>query len=95
MARKEAFIERMLARLDAARLEINTLIAREDQVAAAAYAEYSHHVNEMQQRCEALRAVIKKFQSCRDEEAETLQSGLETAWEILAQTLESARARFC
>lgn len=92
---KEAFIRGMSARLNEVNLEIDALIARENQIGAAGYAEYTRCINAMRQYCGALRTILEKFRGCRnDEDAETLKSSLKIVWEILAQTLISARERF-
>lgn len=96
MVTKEAFVRGMHTRLNEANLEIERLITREDRIDAAAYAEYTHHINVLRHRCNALHCALEKFQACHDsgDEAKILKSSVDTAWEILAQTLASARERF-
>lgn len=96
MVTKEAFMRGMHARLNEANLDIELLIAREDRIDAAAYAEYTHHINTLRHRCNALQRALEKFQACHEngDEAKILQSSVDTAWEILAQTLASAREHF-
>lgn len=94
MAAREAFIREMHIRLDKANHEVDDLVAKEEHVAAAAYAEYTRYIGDCRQRREELLAALEKFRECPDDSLEDMRLGLETAWELLSQELDSAREKF-
>ena len=94
MAAREAFIEKMQARLDEVHREIGELTAKGSHIDAAAYAQYTHYLADCRQRREELLLALTKYRECRDDSLEDMKLSLETAGEILAQALDSVRGKF-
>jgi uncharacterized coiled-coil DUF342 family protein len=94
MSTKDEYIRKMHSRLDQLNSEIDRLVARKDQLQEAGHSEFNKQMEELRHRREDAMEKLKQLQGASESAWGDIKSGIEMAWEALAQATESARSRF-
>ena len=94
MSDKSAYREKLEARLDQWRAEIDKLQAKAAEASADARKEYEDQVDELRKQQDAAREKLKELDKASDDAWEDLKAGFEKAWDNLGDAVESARERF-
>jgi len=80
-----------LIKLDA---KIDAMAANLKQASAEVQSDYESRLNELRERRQVLDQKLTEFQQASESAFETLKSGLETAWQDLADTFQSMHDDF-
>lgn len=94
MISKDEYVRKMHSQLDQLSNEIDRLVDKRDQIEEAGRAEFAKHLEDLQRRRDEVRDRLQSIQQAGENAWEDMQSGLELAWEAIAQALDSARSRF-
>ncbi len=91
---RDAFVQKLKAKIDEWNAEIDRLNARAEQAEADAKMEYLQQVDEIKKhRADALQK-MEKLQESGEGAWEDMKSGVEMAVDSMIQAVKSARERF-
>lgn len=94
MDEKSAYRQKLEARFDQWRAEIDKLQAKATEAGADARLEYQEEIEKLRDQQEDARAKLDELDNASDEAWEDLKSGIENAWDDLGEAVKSARERF-
>ena len=94
MNQRDAYVEKMKAKLDEWNAEIDKLAARADQADAQAKIAYRKQLNELRTKRRDLEEKIGAVQQAGEGAWEDLKQGLENSWEILKASVSKAKSEF-
>ncbi|MCT4685074.1 MAG: hypothetical protein N4A39_15220 [Roseicyclus sp.] len=94
MSDKTAYREKLEARLDQWRAEIDKLQAKAAEASADARKEYEDQLTELRQQQDAAREKLKELDEASDDAWDDIKDGVEKAWAKLGDAVTSARERF-
>jgi F0F1-type ATP synthase membrane subunit b/b' len=94
MSDKSAYREKLEARLEQWRAEIDKLQAKAAEASADARREYDDQVAELRKQQEEARDKLKELDEASDDAWEDMKGGFEKAWDKLGDAVKSARERF-
>jgi uncharacterized coiled-coil DUF342 family protein len=94
MSKKDAFVEKLKARLDEWSAELDNLEAKAGKVDADARIEYEDQIKALRQQRDSVKAKLVEIQSAREDAWEDLQKGLDSMLDALQEGLEKATSRF-
>lgn len=91
---REDTLRKMHSKLDQWNHEISQMMARKDQIAESAKAEFNRHLDDLKKHRDQARQQIAQVEQASESAWKDVKSGFELAWEALAQAIESARSRY-
>jgi hypothetical protein len=92
--KRDAYVEKLKAKLDEWNAEIDKLQAKADQASAEAEIEMQKNIEELKaQRAEA-RQKLDDLSRSGSGAWEDLKAGVDKAWHALGESIKSARSRF-
>src|SRR6056297_2046857 len=91
---KDAYRQKLEARLDQWRAEIDKLQAKAAEAGADARVEYEKQVDELREKQDEAREKLKELDNASDDAWQDIKEGVEKAWESLGDAVKSARERF-
>jgi ParB-like chromosome segregation protein Spo0J len=94
MISKDEYVRKMHSKLDQLSNEIDRMVDKRERIEEAGRAEFANHLENLQRRRDEVREGLQSIQQAGENAWEDMQSGLELAWEAIAQALDSARNRF-
>lgn len=94
MEDKNAYRQKLEARLDQWRAEIDKLEAKAAEARADARIEYEKQIEKLRGKQEDARRKLEELDKASGEAWKDLKSGLETAWDDLGRAVKSAVDRF-
>lgn len=94
MSQKDAYVQKLKARLDEWSGEIDSLKVKADEASADAKIEYYEQIEELHNRQEDVRNKLEELEKAGDDAWEDLKAGAESAWDALNQAVSSAMSRF-
>lgn len=94
MSQKEDLENKLQARLDEYRAEIDRLKALADRAGAEIQLEYYKQIESLRENQEVAKTKLDEFKSAGDGAWEDLKDGVESAWNDLGEALKSAISRF-
>ena len=94
MTTKDDYIKKMHSRLDQINNEIDKLVARKEQLEEVGRAEFMKQMDDLRHRRDEALEKLRQIQDASGSAWEDIKSGLEMAWDSIAQAIESARRRF-
>ena len=94
MPDKDAYVQKLHARLDEWNAEIDRLKAKVDKAEAEARLEYQKEVEILQQRSQEVEKKLAEVRQAGEGAWEDLKSGIQSAWDSMEEALKSARSRF-
>ena len=94
MSDKSAYRQKLEARLDQWRAEIDKLQSKAEEAGADARIEYEDQLKRLQTRQDEARQKLKGLDDTSDDAWKDLKSGIEKAWDDLGSAVKNARKRF-
>ena len=94
METKDAYREKLEARLDQWQAEIDKLAAKADEAKADAKLKYLRQVEELRAMQDKARDQLEDLSNAQDAAWKDLKSGIESAWNELGKAVKSASERF-
>ena len=91
---KDAYKQKLKARLDQWRADIDRLEAKAAEARADARLKYQSEVRDLRAMQDEAREKLKQLSKAQGEAWRDLQSGFETAWDALGQAVRRATDRF-
>lgn len=91
---RDEYVRKMHAKLDQWNNEIESLVARKDQIEESARAEFGTRLEDLRSRRDAARKQLDQMQQASESAWQDMKAGLELAWDAIAQAVESARSRY-
>lgn len=92
MNRRDEFVEQMKARLDEWNAEIDALSERARRAGAEAQTRYQEDIERLKQRRDETRRRLEALQFAGEAAWDSLQQGLEEAWELMRKAWRDASA---
>ena len=94
MKNKEAYIQKLHAKIDEWNADIDKLTAKASQVEAESRIEYQKQIEALKEKRDDIEKKAAEI-SCSGEAAlGDLQAGIELAWEAMNEAIKSATSRF-
>ena len=91
---KEAYVQKLNAKMDEWNAEIHKLEAKADQAEAEAKIEYEKQLEDLRAKRKDLEDKIENLQQAGEIAWEDLKAGIESAWDSLGNAVNSAVSRF-
>ena len=94
MPDKDAYVQKLHAKIDEWNAEIDKLKAKAEQAEAESRIEYQNQIEGLQQKRKAVAERLEKARDAGEGAWEDLKSGLQSAYDAMEGALKSARSRF-
>lgn len=94
MGMKEAYQQKLEAKLDEWTAEINKMKAKADKADADAQLEYYKQIEELRSKQETAQEKLEELKEAGEDAWEDLKAGMDSAWNSLGNALKSATSRF-
>lgn len=94
MKEKDAFVQKLHAKLDEWNAEIDMLKAKADKAEADSQAEYHKQIEVLREKRKDAESKIRDVVEAGDGALEDLKSGVQGAWDSMEEALKSARSKF-
>ena len=94
MDKKEAYQDKLQARLDEWKAEIAKLRAKADGAQANARLKYMEEVDELRAHQKKAEARMEELQRAQGEAWKDMKSGMEAAWDEMGDAMKRAWKRF-
>jgi len=94
MSMKDAYQQKLQARLDEWNADIDKLKARADKAEASVKLGYYEQIEDLKMKQEAAREKLAELKLASDDAWEDLKAGAESAWDSLGEAVKSASSRF-
>lgn len=94
MSEKEAYQEKLQAKLDQWRAEIDKLEAKIDQAKADAKINYQKQIEELRAKYGAAKEKLAEVKQAGDGTWKNFKRGIENTWKELGDAVDSAIAKF-
>ncbi len=91
---RDAYIQKLKAKLDEWNAEISILAAKAEQAGAEAKIEYHRQLDDLRAKRRELEGKISELQEAGESAWEDLKQGLENSWEILKISFTKAKSEF-
>jgi uncharacterized coiled-coil DUF342 family protein len=92
--KRDAYVQKIKARVDEWNAEIDRLSARAEQAEADARIQYDEEIQTLKKFRDDTRNKLEKLEKSGDDAWEDLKSGAEMAFEAMNEAINSARKRF-
>jgi predicted nucleic acid-binding Zn-ribbon protein len=90
---KNAYVEKMKARLDELRAEINKLGPKADKAKADVRTKYEKEIEDFRRKRKDLARKLKEIENASDSAWRDLKKGLENSFETLKKSFAQAREK--
>lgn len=94
MSMKQAYVEKVQARLNEWDAEIEKLKARAEGAEADAKIEYHEQIETLREEQREAQAKLDELRAAGDNAWEDMKAGVQQAWDSLEHAAEKARSRF-
>jgi hypothetical protein len=94
MSSKDAYVEKLHAKIDEWNADIDKLIARADLAKAESKIEYHRQIDQLKQKRRTIEEQLAEINRAGDDAWEDIKSGIDLAWKALNEAIASARSRF-
>jgi chromosome segregation ATPase len=91
---RDAYVEKMKAKLDEWNAEIDKLKARLDQADAESKVEYNRRLEDLRDKRRDVQNRIDEIQRAGENSWDDLKQGLENSWDILKKSVTRAKSEF-
>ncbi len=92
--KREAYIQKLKAKLDEWNAEIDKLAAEVDQAEADSKIEYDKRLEDLRARRKDLEEKLAELQQAGDSAWNDLKKGVENSWIILKESMAKAKSEF-
>jgi len=94
MTDKDAYVQKLHAKLDEWDAEIDKLKAKADKAGADSRAEYQKQIEALREKRKNAETKIREVFGAGEGALEELKSGVQGAWDSMEEALKSARSKF-
>jgi len=94
MSMKDAYIQKLEARMREWQADMDKMRAKADQAEADARADYEKQIKELQTRQEEAQQKLEELRQAGDDAWHDLKAGIESAWDTMGEAMRSAMSRF-
>ena len=94
MVDKDAYVQKMQAKLDEWNAEIDKLKAKAAQVEADSRVEYQKQIQNLQEKRQGAEKKLAEVRQAGESAWQDLKAGAQSAWDAMEDALKSARSRF-
>ncbi|MCG6879073.1 MAG: hypothetical protein LJE96_08020 [Deltaproteobacteria bacterium] len=94
MSSKDAYVQKLHAKLDEWNAQIDKMKAKADQAEADSRIEYNKRIGELREKRSETKEKLEALREAGEGAWEDLKSGVQLAVESMEQALNSAKARF-
>ena len=94
MSMKQAYQEKLQARLDEWSAEIEKLEAKVSEAQADSKIEYEKQLRELREHRDAAETKLKELRDAGDDAWQDMKAGLDNAWDSLSGAFSKAAERF-
>ncbi|MFC3285976.1 coiled coil domain-containing protein [Litchfieldella rifensis] len=94
MRNREAYEQKLQAKLDEWQAEVDKLKARAQGAQADARIEYQEEIDRLESYRDEARQKLAELREASDDAWEDLKDGAERAWDSASEAFKSARSRF-
>ena len=94
MADKDAYVQKMQAKLDEWNAEIDKLKAKAAQAEADSRVEYQKQIQNLQEKRQGAEKKLAEVRQAGESAWQDLKAGAQSAWDAMEDALKSARSRF-
>ena len=94
MKSKEAYIQKLHAKIDEWNADIDRLKAKADQVEANSKIEYQKQIQALKTNRDEIEKKISEISRSSENAWEDLKAGVDLAWEAMSEAIKSATTRF-
>lgn len=94
MSKKEAYVQKLHAKIDEWNADIDKLSAKADQVEADSRLEFEKQIEALKAKREEFKLKLGELSQTSEDAWDDLKSGMDLAWDALNEALRSATARF-
>ena len=91
---RDAYVQKMKARLDEWNAEIDRIQARIDQADAESKIEYNKQLDELRAKRKEVEDRLEEVRQAGESSWNDLKQGLENSWEILKKSVDRAKSEF-
>lgn len=93
MSKKDAYVQKLHAKIDEWNADIDKLKIKADQVEAESRIEYQKQVEKLKQKRREIESKAAELKRSGEDAWEDLKSGADLAWEAMNEAVKSARSR--
>lgn len=94
MSKKDAYLEKLHAKLDEWNAEIDKLKAKLDAAGAEKRVEYQEQIQNLKQKQKEVEQKMATIRSAGGDAWEDLKKGVESAWDAMESAMKAAKSRF-
>ena len=94
MKTKEAYVQKLHAKIDEWNADIDRLKAKADQVEADSKIEYQKQIQALKNNRDEIEKKISEISRSGENAWEDLKAGADLAWEAMNEAIKSATSRF-
>jgi uncharacterized coiled-coil DUF342 family protein len=94
MENKEAYIQKLHAKIDEWNADIDKLKAKADQVEADSKIEYQKQMQALKSKRDEVEKKVSEISRSGENAWEDLKAGVDLAWEAMSEAIKSATSRF-
>lgn len=94
MSEKDAYVQKLHAKIDEWSANIDKLAAQANQVEADSRIEYHKQIETLKRKQDEIKNKLNEMRGSGDEAWNDLKSGIDLAWEAMNEAIKSARSRF-
>jgi uncharacterized coiled-coil DUF342 family protein len=94
MPDKDAYVQKLHAKLDEWNAGIDKLKARANKAEAETRLEYQKEIENLQKKGKEVEERLAEVRQASEGAWEDLKSGIQSAWDSMEEALKSARSRF-
>ncbi len=92
--KRDAYVEKMKAKLDEWNADIDILAAKAKKAQADTRVEYEEQLKDLRKQRDTVKKKLKEIQNSSDAAWENLKSGFENAAETLGKAFTNAKSQF-
>jgi len=92
--KREAYVQKLKAKIDEWNAEMDRLAAKADQAEAEAKIEYHRQLEDVRAKRKEVENRLAQLQQAGEGSWEDLKQGLENSWEILKKSFAKAKSEF-
>lgn len=94
MKNKEAYIQKLHAKINEWNADIDKLKAKADQVEADSKIEYQKQMQALKGKRDEIEKKVSEISRSGENAWEDLKAGVDLAWEAMSEAIKSATSRF-
>ena len=94
MSKKDAYVQKLHAKIDEWNADIDKLTAKASQVEAESKIEYQKQIETLKNKRDEVEKKVSEISRSGEEAWNDLKAGIDLAWEAMNEAVKSATSRF-